>query len=132
MRTANITLGRQTYEVAALPIQSARKWREQFQKPFQAISAALGGLEKIDLSKGSDVAGLLNSLQGIILTAPDAILEMLYAYSPSLADDKERIEREAFDDEVIVALVEVLKLAYPFDSLVRLMPGQKSPPTSTN
>jgi len=132
MRSVVVTLGGKPYEVRALSIRAAREWREKFQQPFQAMAAALGGMESIELTSGKSIADLLNVLQETLLRSPDTILEMLYAYSPEVMADKERIEREAFDDEVIAALVEVLKLAYPFGSLLSLIPGPASKPTLTS
>ena len=132
MRTITVTLGGKPYEVTALSIRAARDWREKFQQPFQAMADALGGMGNIELTSGKSVGDLLNVLQSILLRSPDTILEMLYAYAPTIHADKERVEKEAFDDEVIAALVEVLKLAYPFGSILSLIPGPASKPTLTN
>ena len=132
MRGTTVTLGGKTYEVQTLPIRAAREWRDKFQKPFQEIATALSGMDNIELSSGKSVSELINVLRETLLHSPDTILEMLYAYSPIIAADKERIEAEAFDDEVMAALVGVLKLAYPFGSLLNLIPGPVNKPTLTN
>lgn len=132
MRTTTVTLGGKPYEIQTLSIRAAREWRDKFQKPFQTIADALSGMDNIELTSGKSVSALLNVLQETLLRSPDMILDMLYAYSPAIASDKARIESEAFDDEVIAALIGVLKLAYPFGSLLSLIPGPTSKPTSTN
>jgi len=132
MRTVTVMLGRKSYEVQALSIRAAREWREQFQQPFQAMATALNGIENIALTNGRSISELLNVLQATLLRSPDTILSMLYAYSPVILADKERIESEAFDDEVITAMIEVLKLAYPFGSILKVIPGPVSKPTSTS
>jgi hypothetical protein len=43
---------------------------------------------------------------------------LLYEYSPALCADKERIEAESYDSEIVQAFMEVLKLAFPFGSAV--------------
>ena len=132
MRTVTVMLGGKPYEVRALSIRAAREWREKFQQPFQTIADALSGMESIELTSGKSVSTLINVLQETLLRSPDTILSMLYAYSPEILADKARIESEAFDDEVVVAMIGVLKLAYPFGSLLNLIPGPTSKPTSTS
>ena len=132
MRSVVVSLGGKPYEVRALSLRAAREWREKFQQPFRAMANALSGMESIELTSGKAVADLLNVLQETLLRSPDTILEMLYAYSPEIRADKERVEIEAFDDEVIAALVEVLKLVYPFGSILNLIPGPASKPTLTS
>ena len=130
-RQVSITLGGVTYEVPALAIKGAKAWRDKFQRPFEEIAAALAGAGSIAITSGAGLAGLLNTLRGVLLKSPDILLEMLYEYSPLLKADAERIEAEAFDDEVMVAFVEVLRLAYPFEALMSFFRGLGSSSTAT-
>jgi hypothetical protein len=63
----------------------------------------------------------------------DTIQEMLFAYAPNLMVHREAIEENAYDDEMMRAFLEVLKLAYPFGQIVTLVrPGQPVKPTRKN
>jgi len=130
-RNITVTLGGQSYQVNQLPIKAAREWRTEFQKPFEEIALALSGAGSIELTDGKNLGGLLDTLRGVLLRSPDTLLEMLYAYSPLLKADSARIEAEAFDDEVMLAFVEVLRLAYPFESLMSFLSGLGSKATET-
>jgi len=68
---------------------------------------------EIELSNGNDLAELVQVLRHTLIGSIDMLQDLLFAYSPVLAADRERIEAEAFDEEALAAFVEVLKLAYP-------------------
>ena len=56
-----------------------------------------------------------NELVGGVL---DQALDLVVSYSPTLERDRDYILSDAYDSQIVDALVEVLKLAYPFGSLI--------------
>ena len=56
-----------------------------------------------------------------IFEAVDLMREKLFEYSPELAADRERIETEGYDSEIMAAFIEVLKLAFPFGQVIGLV-----------
>jgi len=129
-KSVTVTLGGRSYEIAALPIRESAAWRRRLAGPFAELTAALQGASGIELTRLGDLAGLVQTLSGTILGSVDLLLELLFAYAPALVLDRERIETSAFDEEALVALVEVLKLAYPFGALTALVSGARKTPTS--
>jgi hypothetical protein len=120
MRTVDIELGGQTYQINPLPIQQSRAWRKKFKAPIQEIVAAFRVVGKVEINDGSQIADFLSIFSDTLLGSTDLLLDMLFEYSPELQADRERIENVAFDEEALTGFVEVLKLAYPFGQLIAL------------
>jgi hypothetical protein len=123
--TVTVKLGGREYAVEALPIAQARAWRQSFEAPFEAIAGALASLDDVQITDGPQVAALIRNILGTLIGSMDQILDMLIAYAPNLAADRERIESEAYDAEALDAFIEIVKLAYPFGKLLTIFrPGQ--------
>ncbi len=132
MKSATVVLGGQGYEVKALPIKQSKAWRSQLEGPFGALAGALEGAGQIDLGNGLDIGRLVRTLSGTLIGSIDLLMELLFAYSPELAADRKRIEEEAYDEEALIALTEVLKLAYPFGVVLGMVNGRTGSKTSSN
>lgn len=143
MKTVTVTLGGQPYSIKSLPIKQSAQWRKALGVPFGAITGVLehnslddvfqaeqsgDGQVKYALNLGG-IVGAVTSAGNVLLGSIDTLLELLFAYSPELQADRERIEAEAYDDEALHAFLEVLKLAYPFGELASLASGAKKKPT---
>lgn len=124
MNEVIVRLGGQSYTVKALPIRQSKAWRKQLEGPFRELSTALESAGSVELTSGGDIARLVRSFSGTLIGSIDLLLDLLFAYSPALAADRERIEAEAFDEEALAAFAEVLKLAYPFGQLLALVNGR--------
>lgn len=139
MRTATVTLAGQEYTVEILPMLANAAWRR---KAVATLGNALGDVPALvgraqamvqTSSDGKRVTGwsdiinddgfvdaILSLLQqgGATLSgvedAIEALLPLMFDYSPVLVADRERIEASAYDDEVFAAFAEVAKLAIPF------------------
>lgn len=117
MRTVTVELGGQRYSIQPLPMAKARQWRAALEQPFGALVAVLESAERIELTNLGSIAGVVQAFAGVLLGSVDILMDLLFAYAPELAKERERIEAEAYDEEALVAFVEVLKLAYPFGIL---------------
>lgn len=122
-RTIEVTLAGVTYEVDQLPMGKARQWREALEQPFGDLVAVLEGAQTIELTDLGSIGGIVKTFSGTLLGSIDILMELLFQYAPILADDRERIEAEAYDDEALAAFAEVLKLAYPFGVVLALVSG---------
>lgn len=111
--------------VRPLPIRAAREWRAQFNARFAALTNLLANADQIELNSAADIAQLVGVARDVLVTAPDALFDLLCSFVPDIATDRERIEVEAFDDEVITAFVEVLRLAFPFEGLKAIVTGRR-------
>ena len=100
--------------------------------PLEQVITALENAPQIELTDLRSVAQIAGTLKDTVLGAVDIVLSMLFAYSPELEADRERIENEAYDDEAFAAFFEVLKLAYPFGALVRNLKTGPAAQTTKN
>ncbi len=117
MKSVEITLGGQAYQVAELPLRRNAAWR---QKVGELVGEVAGLVEatQIDLNSTADLVGVVNQIRGVLVSAPDQLTALLFDYSSTLAADRERIEAEVYESELLSAFVEVLKLAFPFGEIL--------------
>ena len=131
-RSLQVTLGGRSYAIQQRPIRAAREWREKLGSLLGQIVSVLQNTGSIDLTKAADLAQLAGVLRDVVIRAPDIAWDLLCEYSSEIAADRDRIEEESYDDEIMAALLEVLKLAYPFGGLGQLMGGRAAAPMSKN
>ncbi len=119
-RQAEVILGGELYMIHALNMKAARQWRREFSKPIQAALSMMDQVQGVEISDVGNAASVLQQVATFLLGSVDVLVDALFAYSPELQADRERIEETADDTEAMEALWEVLKLAYPFGNLVTL------------
>lgn len=120
----NITLGGVEYPVRALPMRQAREFRQGFGELVNSLAGALRAVNSTNIDNFDTVAGLIDSLGDLLIGSIDQIAEYVFSYSPEIAADRERIENEATDTEMIAAFREVLALLYPFGGLMNSLTGR--------
>lgn len=113
-------------------MRANKEWRDRLTEPVNKIIAIMQNYRDIEIGSVADVAGLVGLFSDVLLGSMDLLLDALYGYAPTLANDRERIEAEAFDDEAIAALGVCLSLAFPLDRLLTVWIGPAATPTSTN
>ena len=118
IQPVRVTLGETDYEIKPLPIRQSREWREKLNGPFAVLVNVLSNAESIELTDSKQLGRLVSTMSSTVLGSVDMMLDLLYDYSPELKANRETIEAQAYDDEVMAAFLEVLKLAYPFGKLV--------------
>ena len=64
-----------------------------------------------------DVATVVKDLSFTLLNSIDTIYELMFAYSAELEKDRERIEAEAYDSDIMEAFTAILSLAFPFGAM---------------
>lgn len=105
-----VTLGGKEYAITPLPYAKAKAWRAKVSNPMGTLADTL----TVEVDALPNLSQILRSVQGVILTVPDTIAELLFEYSPVLAADRAYIEEHAYDQEIVDAFLEALKQAYPF------------------
>ncbi len=134
MKEVMVELGGTEYVLTQLPIGASKKWRGKFAEPIEQLLGGVkvtGDLLGKELATGDDVGGVIGTIGGVLLGevgqtllgSMELILEMVFEYAAVLRADAERIEAEAYDDEVLLVFWEVLKLAYPFGHLMKIVRG---------
>lgn len=131
-RSKEVTFGKRTYQVEQLPMRQNRDWREQLGRPVTEIIGLVQNYDQIEINNAADIAALIAIAKDLLLGSMDTLLDALFAYSPKLSADRERIETEAYDDEAMKALGVVVSLAYPLDQAVTGLIGSPVMLMSTN
>ena len=132
MKTTVVVLGGREFVVKQLPIALSRKWRERFAEPIEGVFGAVqmtGTLMGQEARDGAELGKLVGQIGAVLLTdvgkvllgSMEMLFEMVCAYAPNVEAERKWLEQEAFDDEVMAAFVEVLKLAYPFGGLLNFV-----------
>ncbi|HPL29735.1 MAG TPA: hypothetical protein PLG21_16940 [Anaerolineae bacterium] len=137
MRSVTITLAEREYVIRQLPMKANAAWRRhvttaarsvlrslpELVKTLAPMLRASGGQFSVEsllsdelLAQVGTVGALGDTAIGNVEEALDQALKLLIAYSPELQADAQRIEAEAYEDEVIAAFVAVVKLCLPFGS----------------
>lgn len=140
MRTETITLGGQEYELQELPLRKNAEWRAQLEARLQEFTELMGRATTTELTDTGSVLPILREASQMVLHSPDTLAELLFAYAPELAQQREQILDSAYESELMEAFGSVLKLAFPFGRLARQMlalvesgsDAIPSAPTSTN
>jgi hypothetical protein len=131
-KQVTVNLGGREYVISALPIKQSKAWREQLAVPFGTLASALTSANTVEVNQFADIASLVRSMSGVLLGSVDMLLELMFSYSPDLESDREWIEENAFDEEALAAFAEVLKLAFPFATLLDVVTGRTANKTSSN
>lgn len=126
-RSAIVTLAGRDYTITELPSRKNAEWRAGLAGPFAELSDLLGNWRDTPFT-GDGISALIKTLSGLFLGSADRLVALLFAYSAELERDRERIQEEAYDSEIMEALIEVFKLAYPFASMAQRLGGLMTGP----
>lgn len=121
MDTVKVVLAGREYEISPLPLKASRVWRQTLGRPVQDMVEILSQAETLQLNNPADLVQILEVIKTNLIGAPDLVFEAVCAYCPAIGRERERLEEEAFDAEILDALVEVLKLAFPFSRLLNMV-----------
>lgn len=121
-REVIVRLGERDVTITQLRTRQNAEWRKKLEVPFQEVAKGLQTLTSssdIDLSDGESLSNLVRSIAMPLIHSMDTCLSLVLDYAPNASEAVD----EAYDDEVITALVEILKLAYPFGAILKLVQG---------
>lgn len=134
--TIIVKLGEREYTLVQPPIKIAKAWRSLLREPFDKILGGLSQIRELNTSRMQDlsvptIVGVVQDLLPVLITSPDEIAELVFAYSMQLQNDREHIENTANDSEMLAAFVAIVRQAYPLETLTALL-GRGSRSTSSN
>lgn len=118
-----VELAGREYTIIERPARKNAEWRERLNNEFSELAALLVNAPNIEIDTKAGMELLGNLVQGFLRHvggSVDTLRGLLIEYSPALVADRSHIEESGYDSEILAAFVEVLKLAYPFGSLVDL------------
>jgi len=130
MQSITINLAGRQYDIEKKPIRANREWRKNFDEPIGKILGAAKAIKKLTGEEWDNpqqmmgavaiaLASHVDELTEVLLGSVDTITEAVFAYSPTLASEREFIEANGYDDEMVRAFLEVAQLAFPFSSVIK-------------
>jgi hypothetical protein len=127
-----VKFGEKEYEIPVLRMKAAAIWRKEFFERSAELSASMivdDALRPEELAKAVG-----NAATAMFLKFPDKIPELVFSYAPSLAEQREQIEKEAYDMDFAYAFAEIYKAAFsPFlASLGMVLEMQKAQASSSH
>ena len=129
-RETTVLLGGGEYTLKAVPIREAKIWRAKLGEPFSAIMSVLSAAGEIKITSAEGLGQLFQVVQGVLIGAPEMILDLLCEYCPEIAAAREEIEEIAYDEEVFEVFLEAIKLVYPFGVFRQVMGPAKPKPVT--
>lgn len=147
MKSETIILGGRTYQITERPTRANKAWRDQLTAVLEPVAGiveqvtggALSLPESVEEMRAkpqllTDLGGVVKRLTGLLLEGLDNVLDLTLDYSPALKADREWIEGNAYDSEILAAFTAVLGLAYPLGGVIHQLVkiGSPTPATSPN
>ena len=129
MRTCTVELGGRAYEVKALPFRKNQAWRRSLSERFESVVRVLEGGPDVEVTDLRGIGRLVREVRDLAVTSTDLMLDLVCQYAPEIAQDVERIEEEAYDEEIAQAFLEVCKIAFPFGKVMEMARGLSGPRT---
>lgn len=132
MKSIQVNLGGRQYTIESLKFRAERAWRKKYDVTINELIGAVSKVKELSSKEFDTTGGLFKEIGMVLLShaddlirallnSPDILLEAICDYSPVLSADREFIEENAYQDEIAAAFVEVLKIAYPFGSLLGIV-----------
>ena len=122
------------YAVEEAGILRSRKWRMRFGETVMPLIEQLPGIMDFEFEKPEDFLKLLPFVQKIVLESLNDVFDLLVLYSPELESNREWLENNATDRQIVDAFMGVLQLAVPFevDKFMGNLTGSKTRKTGSN
>ena len=106
-----VTLGGVEYDIHPKPILSSRKWKAEANKKFINLQESVSLL----FTERDSV----KALRELLFVHLDDLLDLVFLYESNLPKDK--ILTEAYEDELIEALIVIFGLAFPLAKMQGLL-----------
>lgn len=120
MQTKTLTLGGREFVIEELPLRANVEWRRAFESKLEPLLGLFAGLDKLQIETAADLSNVITSLREIVLRSPEMLAELLFDYSPALRAERQWIEQNVYESELLAGVTEVLALAYPFGAVIKL------------
>lgn len=136
MKHIEVAIGGKEYAIKELPRKENRAWRAKLQDKLGPLMDMIQALPDFEINKAGDLVGLISKASGMLLNSIDDVVDLIVSYSPALQKNQHVLD-SAFDSEILGAFGAILKLAFPFDSIVGsslsgLFGSGKTPTPTTN
>lgn len=112
-----IRLGNRDFEIQSASYLRAKPWKKRFVEEIKPLFESLGELKDMQFDSPADLLKIFPMVEMLFLEAIDKVFEMLISYSPILEAEREYIENNATDKQILIGFQEALKLADPFEMI---------------
>lgn len=120
MLQATITLGKREFVLTELPRLKNEEWRKQLEGKLEPLIELISGLDTLEINTPEDAAKLVRSLRSVIVHSPSLLSGLIISYSPELQALEGWINENVYESELLSAIQEVIKLAYPLGGIMTL------------
>jgi hypothetical protein len=147
-KTSKVTLGGREYILTEKVMGVSRRWREQLRQSsvmqifnslddaITQIVAAASGIQddngRVNVAAGISLATIAPAIVRGLTNSIDDVIDLLFDYAPELKADEAWLDENAYNEELIMAFLEVLKLNFPIMALWDMVRGSRVQPISTN
>jgi hypothetical protein len=123
LKELKLKFGDKEYTVPVLRMKAAAKWRAEYFTRTKEVSDDMKAEETENLSKA-----ISRGLMAALLKFPEKVPDLVFSYSPQLAENKEEILEAAYDQDFVRAFQQIWQVAFaPFlASLGMILEMQKS------
>ncbi len=123
MIKVSVTLAGRTYELEPMTFKKSKEWRGKLKSELNQITSLVDTVSHFEINRVEDLTVILQQGSGILLDSVDKIFDMIIEFSPDLKHDREYLEENAYDDEILTVFWECVKLAFPFGSKIKDLTG---------
>ena len=129
-----VRLGEREFAIRTAGFVRAKPWKKRLLTELQPVFEEIGGATNMSFNSPADLLKMIPLMQSIFLDVTDKMLELLLAYASELEAEREYIEQNATDKQIMAAFQEVVKLSDPFGvvALVTRTYGLTTAGTSSN
>lgn len=134
IETTQIELGERTFEIRTAPFARSRLWRRQLIGEVKPLFEQVAAAQDMTFETAADLLNLWPLAETLLVEGLDLIFEMVISYAEPLEAEREWIEQNATDQQIMAAFQEILRLG-DFLGLMPMMSrrfGQMTIGTSTN
>lgn len=85
--------------------------------------AAMQDNSKEKQYSADDMKKMVGTISNLVDEAPSVVIDIICHYSPELAEMKDTLGKDAYDDELIEVAQSVVKLCFPLEKIRELMSG---------
>lgn len=110
LKELKLKFGDKEYVIPVLRSRAAAKWREEYFARTREVSQDMKMEETENVSKA-----ISRGLMAALLKFPDKVPELIFSYSPELANKEEEIREAAYDQDFQRAFQQIWQVAFqPF------------------
>lgn len=115
-RCIEVVLGTRSYLIREAGISRAREFRHRFHKEVMPLVEQAAQIKDVEIGSPADLLKLKPLLDAVLVTAVDTIVEMVFLYAPLVEKDREYVEENATEKQMLTAFWEVIaNLALPLE-----------------